>query len=407
MTLETVLNEIKGLQDKVSATAKEVATSQSAELTEKVEKMKADLLAKQDAMGKLIQDSIDEQERIKNENKALQEQLGELKATQTKQAKRTASGSDPKGDWAKTVAGLFQAARKTNNRTLQVLENGKATQSVQNAISGIGSLSVPQLEDLVNCPEDDSCYTVGIPRRTGDNACIGIKVPKFTTKTSGFTTWDGASDKPKSEFGFDFDIINPSWIPSLVEDIDESCFRSDATLMDIIESQLMYMHNRAVDKAIAGFDAGFAGIDGNVSNVLAPVVVGDTILDRIRHAIFQLYSAGAVPANLVLKLNPLDVDNIMGVKGADGHYIAGTPFTCTSGGICLYGVPVRWCDVVPQGRFHIGDWVRATTIYDFQSFKIEQFYLDKDVRRNTLTLRAESQLALVLKCTDLLIADNL
>jgi len=117
---------------------------------------------------------------------------------------------------------------------------------------------------------------------------------------------------------------------------------------------------------------------------------GDSLIDAINRAKYQLWDAGWLPDQVYV--NPMDWSEIEIAKGMDGHYLYGLPGTLAKTN--LFNVQIITCPWVPEGYFAIGAFNRAVTIWNKESIGVEAGYVDNDFTKNLITLRAEARLAL-------------
>ncbi|MCJ8139508.1 phage major capsid protein [Falsirhodobacter halotolerans] len=113
-------------------------------------------------------------------------------------------------------------------------------------------------------------------------------------------------------------------------------------------------------------------------------------LDVLRLAMLQAALAEFPATGHVL--NPIDWDNIIGLKDTDGRYIIGNPQgTATP---TLWGIPVVATPAMTVGKFLTGAFQLGAQIFDQWTSRIEVGFQNDDFVRNKVTILAEERLAL-------------
>jgi len=161
-----------------------------------------------------------------------------------------------------------------------------------------------------------------------------------------------------------------------------------------------YVDNRLRHGVLERIDQQLIQGDGNnpnISGILNPSNftpynphTGDSLIDAINRAKYQLWSAGWLPDKVYV--NPMDWSAVEMAKGSDGHYLYGLPGTLAKTN--LFNVQIISCPWVKQGWFAIGAFNRAATIWNKETVGVEAGYVDNDFTKNLITLRAEARLAL-------------
>jgi len=139
------------------------------------------------------------------------------------------------------------------------------------------------------------------------------------------------------------------------------------------------------------------GFNPNISGILNPnnytqynAQPGDSLIDAINRAKYQLWGAGWLPDQVYV--NPLDWSEVEIAKGSDGHYLYGLPGTLAKTN--LFNVKIISSPWVYRNHFAIGAFNRAATIWNKETVGVEAGYVDNDFTKNLITLRAEARLAL-------------
>ena len=93
----------------------------------------------------------------------------------------------------------------------------------------------------------------------------------------------------------------------------------------------------------------------------------------------------------VILLNPVDWTNMMMEKNASGDYYLGHPASVAPK--TLWGLPVWTTPAIAAGKFLVGDFNQAATLWTRQGMTVEMFEQDSDnVQKNLVTIRAERRL---------------
>ena len=114
-----------------------------------------------------------------------------------------------------------------------------------------------------------------------------------------------------------------------------------------------------------------------------------TIFDLILFAKAKVEAAFFRP-NVIL-LNPVDWTSMLMEKNASGDYYLGHPASVAQK--YLWGLPVWTTPAITQGKFLVGDFNAAATLWTRQGMTVEMFEQDVDnVQKNLVTIRAERRL---------------
>ena len=114
-----------------------------------------------------------------------------------------------------------------------------------------------------------------------------------------------------------------------------------------------------------------------------------TIFDLILFAKAKVEDAFFRP-NVIL-LNPVDWTSMLMEKNASGDYYLGHPASVAPK--YLWGLPVWTTPAITKGKFLVGDFNAAATLWTRQGMTVEMFEQDVDnVQKNLVTIRAERRL---------------
>ena len=93
----------------------------------------------------------------------------------------------------------------------------------------------------------------------------------------------------------------------------------------------------------------------------------------------------------VILLNPSDWSAMLMEKNASGDYYLGHPASVAPK--TLWGLPVWTTPAIAAGKFLVGDFNQAATLWTRQGMTVEMFEQDSDnVQKNLVTIRAERRL---------------
>lgn len=168
-------------------------------------------------------------------------------------------------------------------------------------------------------------------------------------------------------------------------------------LVAYINQRLVYGVDLVVeDQLVTGDGTGqnLSGIlhDGNYTvhgATKANLGKAPTIFDLILFAKAKVEDAFFRP-NVIL-LNPIDWTSMLMKKNASGDYYLGHPASVAPK--YLWGLPVWTTPAITQGKFLVGDFNAAATLWTRQGMTVEMFEQDVDnVQKNLVTIRAERRL---------------
>lgn len=132
---------------------------------------------------------------------------------------------------------------------------------------------------------------------------------------------------------------------------------------------------------------------------------GATLLDLIRASIAQVGANGYMADAIVL--NPADWGMIQGLKETGGAYLLGSP-NASLADVRVWGARVVPTAAMPAGKYLVGDFARAATIYDRLETVIDvAAENENDFIYNRYTIRAERRLALAVERPAALVGGNL
>lgn len=224
--------------------------------------------------------------------------------------------------------------------------------------------------------------------RATSNSVEGIREAGYTNNAAEVS--EGGL-KPESDLTFepwDFPVRTIAhWIK-----VSKNLLSDSAAVAAYIDNRLSYGVMERVDRQLAvgnGTAPNLSGILDSGNYTVYTPTSGDSLVDAIGRAKWQLWAAGWVPNNVYV--NPADWGSMELAKGSDGHYLYGIPGLTV--GRNPFDVRVIPSPFIPAGQFAIGAFNRAVTIWDRESVAVEAGYVDDDFIRNLVTLRAEMRMA--------------
>ena len=129
-----------------------------------------------------------------------------------------------------------------------------------------------------------------------------------------------------------------------------------------------------------------------------------TLFDLILFAKTKVEKAFFRP-NIIL-LNPVNWSQMLMEKNASGDYYLGHPASVAPK--TLWGLPIWTTPAIPQGKFMVGDFTQAATLWTRQGMTVELFEQDVDnVQKNLVTIRAERRLGFGIERVSALVGGDL
>jgi HK97 family phage major capsid protein len=129
-----------------------------------------------------------------------------------------------------------------------------------------------------------------------------------------------------------------------------------------------------------------------------------TSIDLLSKCIASVQASGYFPTAVLM--NPIDWNTITLQKSSDNKYLLGDPASAVQNSI--WGIQVVVSSAVPSGKFLVGDFKTAATVYSRQGITVELFEQDeKNVQQNLVTVRAECRKALCVEHPAALVGGSL
>ena len=171
-----------------------------------------------------------------------------------------------------------------------------------------------------------------------------------------------------------------------------------------INAKLQYGLQAKIDAQLvtgAGGSSALPGMlySGNfydpVSAVTAALPANNaTLLDFVLIVKSLMEAAGYKPQCIVL--NPADWLNLCLIKDGKYNYMIGSPVSVAQKNI--WGVPVVTSASMTSGKYAMGDFARAATVYDRQAMTVEMSeHDDTNFEQNLITVRVERRLGVAIE----------
>jgi HK97 family phage major capsid protein len=182
------------------------------------------------------------------------------------------------------------------------------------------------------------------------------------------------------------------WLPATRQIISDF-----PMLQGIIDGRLRMGKDIKVEDQIIGGDGTGQNLKGLIPSATpfdtALTVSGDTRIDQIRRAIYQVYAAFFMPTGIVM--NPRDWADIELKKDGENRYLFSNPNTTNIR--MLWGLPVVESFAMPVGRFMVGAFSMAATVFSREGTTVAISDSHEDFfARNMIAIRAEERLALAI-----------
>ena len=215
--------------------------------------------------------------------------------------------------------------------------------------------------------------------------------------TNGAAFVEEAAQKPFGRTDFEAKTGTIKTIAHLAR-ISKQLMADAPALVAYINLRLIYGLDLVVEDQLVTGDGSGQKLSGilNTGNFtphgvtkLADLSASPTLFDLILKAKAKVEQAFFRP-NLVL-MSPSDWTSLQMLKRTTGEYYLGHPASVAPKS--LWGLPVWTTPAVTTGKFLVGDFNQAATLYRRQGMTVELFEQDADnVQKNLVTIRAERRL---------------
>ena len=223
-----------------------------------------------------------------------------------------------------------------------------------------------------------------------------VEVVKVTGRTNGAAPVAEGAAKPQSDAQLALETVNARtiahWMKASRQVLDDL-----PQLQGLIDSELLDGLALVEEAQLLNGDGTGQNLNGLVPNATAYaapfVMASPTQLDTLGLALLQSALA-EFPANGII-MHPADWTRITLLKNADGDYIMGTPGSNIQQK--LWGLPVITTQAMSIDKFLVGDFTRASTLYDRWAARVEIGTVNDDFTKNLVTVLAEERLAQAIK----------
>ena len=170
-------------------------------------------------------------------------------------------------------------------------------------------------------------------------------------------------------------------------------------LSDYIDTRMLYGLKLAEETQLLTGDGTGANLNGLITQATAYDttlnVTGDTDIDKLRHAIYQVRKSELNATGIIM--NPLDLQTMELTKttgtASSGQYIYAFPQAAQRP--TMWGLPIVDTNSMPAGKFLVADYAMGAQIWDRQDATVEVSREDQDnFVRNMATVLVEERLAL-------------
>lgn len=227
--------------------------------------------------------------------------------------------------------------------------------------------------------------------RTTSNAVEYVRENVYTNSAAPVA--EGAL-KPESNLTFTKQTANVKTIAHWIQASRQ--IMSDAPQLEsYVNDRLIYgLRLKEESQVLAGDGTGdnLPGLKTVATDYDAALnVAGDTMADKIAHAIYQVSESEFEASGIIL--HPRDWHSIALMKDAEGRYIFGGPAAFAAR--VMWGLPVVATKAQTQGEFTVGGFDMASQIWDNMDATVEVSSHDRDnFVKNMLTILCEERLAL-------------
>lgn len=238
-----------------------------------------------------------------------------------------------------------------------------------------------------------------VPITTG-----AFEYPKQTTRTNNAAPTGETLAMPESALGWTMQSGTPKvighWIPASRQILDDA-----QQLMGLIDTELRYGLSLVEDSQLlngSGTGENLTGLVTNATAFVAPAGFASAgMVDDVGLAILQATISDFNPTGIVM--HPADWMRMKMLKDGEGRYLLSDPITGKVGrdnqmAPMLHGLPIALTTSMAQGKFLVGDFTVAATIYDRWAPTVEVSTEHSDFfTRNMIAIRATERLGLAIK----------
>lgn len=247
---------------------------------------------------------------------------------------------------------------------------------------------------------------------------VSVSVDAITYQKGGGLT-DGSAVTKEGEALPQSTVTKPSLATANVVDIGSyaivthQLITNEAAFASYINAKMQYKLRLAVENQLINGTGGATQLSGllNTGNHTDKTTEARAGLPKSGATLFDLAlllkaefeKQFISPQNILL--NPADWTQLCLLKDSRGYYLLGGPQSLASKS--LWGVPVITSSLVPSGKYIMGDFTQAATIYEREALQFRISDQDaENFKSNLYTLRVTRRLAFSVELPELVYAGN-
>lgn len=328
---------------------------------------------------------------------------GELTELSQKMAQGRRGGGDPVQ--METLGARFLREKGADVGALKEVSTGAVAMSAKTVTSGStsgGGIHDPYRDGVVSVPRRPLMVRSLLPVVRTDKGAI--EYPKQTTRDLNAAPVAEGALKPESNLGWTLQTVPVRTIAHWVQ-ASRQILEDVGQLEGLIQTDLIYgLDDKEDTQLLLGDGTGqnLTGLYTNALDYAAPyALTAPNKMDRIGSALLQLALNDFTGTGIVM--HPADWLRIKLTKDSTGAYLVSDPITgkvSTNAASVpmLWGVPVIPTKGIGVGKFLVGEFAVAATLYDRWEARVEASVSDRDnFIRNMVTILAEERLALAIK----------
>jgi len=268
------------------------------------------------------------------------------------------------------------------------------TSATSNAAGSVGAGLPTRFEDIDALPRRDLRVRSLLPQIRVTQPSIEVPVQKARNNNAAPVA-EGAA-KPESDIQLELKTFPTRtiahWMKASRQVLDDI-----PQLRGLIDTELLWGLGAVEDAQLLNGDGTGQNLHGLIPQATAyaePVSVGEiNEIDVIGLAALQVSLADYLPDGVVM--HPADWLKMRLTKSTTGEYLFGAPGAPVEPR--LFGLPVVPTVGMTQGKFLVGQFRVAGTIYDRWEARVETGYVNDDFTHNLVTVLAEERLSLAVK----------
>jgi HK97 family phage major capsid protein len=296
--------------------------------------------------------------------------------------------------------------KNQNQAEIEITKSDMASMS-ETKLTSAGLVPTQWDPVIQDRPRQDLVIRDLIPTTPVDGPAYGYFLEKLHTRGAGMVA-EGTL-KPSSDVTFEQKTDNVRkiavWMPVTDEALDDI-----PQLYSYIQELLRYDLKLKEEGQILKGDGTGNNLNGIMTQATAFAaalgMTGDTAIDTVRRAIYQVRKQSKRPADAVV-MTDLDWMNIELLKDADNRYL----FANLQGMITpvLWGRPVVVSDSMDEGtpaaggtaatggEFLVGSFAQGARLYDRMAFTVKVGWINDDFVKNQRVLLVEERLGLAVR----------